>query len=90
MPQACAVGGGFSSGHRWGILGGHPGFAHLAYGSVGFGLSWGFWKVFFSCFRLALLCLELFFSLLYSVSDKIIRTFLDTFHSIKWVHYSMF
>jgi hypothetical protein len=25
MPQACALGGGFSSGHRWGILGGHRG-----------------------------------------------------------------
>ena len=29
MPQACAPGGGFSSGHRWGILGGHRG--HLMY-----------------------------------------------------------
>ena len=29
MPQACALGGGFSSGHRWGILGGHRGPSDL-------------------------------------------------------------
>ena len=30
MPQACALGGGFSSGHRWGILGGHRGWISFA------------------------------------------------------------
>ncbi len=31
MPQACALGGGFSSGHRWGILGGHRGSCSKGY-----------------------------------------------------------